>query len=353
MKNFKEYVDSRQENEQILPTQFIIFPNFQGCEPAKNVAGQKTTLNTKDILGNEPNKDYRYFTTEKKSYVEKMIKDAQGDRWKTFEPISVIVHPILQNKYLAIDGNHRLGAFKIGGVPQINALIIRYEDILLATPDTVWSAGVIPKTIPLLSAMNNKSIDLKKYFTIRDLKIPQQQVSQQQQISSKIYNQPVLKEWLVLSGLNEQNMSIEDIVRQYLDSDIGKKYENYDCKTVTRAFIRWADGNGIHAEVLHLAPPSAEFVKMNPQFKGKSGKGDSHMMPVVNGYAIDFTVRQFGINRPYKNPLITPLNGVKSVYGKFGYYTDSPDWFNGGKSFYLGPWYSIPTVKKGFQDEIM
>jgi len=172
MKSFIEYVDSRQENEQILPTQFIIYANFQGCDPARNLAGQKTTLNTKDILGNEPGKDYRYFTTEKKSYVEKMIKDAQGDRWKTFEPISVIVHPILQNKYLAIDGNHRLGAFKIGGIPQINAVIVRYEDILLATPDSVWSAGVIPKTIPLLSAMNNKSIDFKKYFNIRELKVP-------------------------------------------------------------------------------------------------------------------------------------------------------------------------------------
>ena len=345
MKSFKEYSDGQQANEQIPPTQFIIYPNFQGCDPAKNLVGQKSVLNTKDTLGNEPGKDYKYFTTEKKSYVEKMIKDAQGERWKTFEPISAIKHPILQGKYLAIDGNHRLGAFKIGQIPQINAIVVGYENISLATPDTKWSAGVVPKTISLQNAVNNKSIDLKIYFNTKDLQVPQQQVPQQQvpqqqvpqqQVSSTIYNEPTLSEWLVLSGLCEQTLDINTVVQQYLNSEIGKKYQNHDCKSVTRAFIQWAESNGMQAQALHLAPPSAEFIQKNPQFKGKSGEGDSHIMPVINGYAVDFTARQFGLNRPYNNPLITPINQVKSVYGKFGYYTDNPDWFNGGKSFHLG-----------------
>jgi len=160
-------------------------------------------------------------------------------------------------------------------------------------------------------------------------------------------------EWLVLSGLREQNLDVNSVIQQYLNSDIGKKYQNYDCKSVTRAFIQWAESNGMQAQALHLAPPSAEFLQKNPQFKGKSGTGDSHIMPVINGYAVDFTARQFGMNRPYNNPLITPISQVQSVYGKFGYYTDSPDWFNGGKSSHLGSWKSMPTIDTNFQDDIL
>ena len=182
---------------------------------------------------------------------------------------------------------------------------------------------------------------------------PQQPQAPQQQVSSRIYDEPTLNEWLVLSGLCEQNVDINTVIQQYLNSDIGRKYENYDCKSVTRAFIQWAKKNGIQAQVLHLAPPSAEFVQKNPQFKGKSGEGDSHIMPVINGYAVDFTARQFGLNRPYSNPLITPISQVESVYGKFGYYTNNPDWFNGGKSFHLGSWESMPTIDTSFQDETL
>lgn len=56
----------QQANEPILPTQFIIYPNFQGSDAAKNVVGQRSVLDTKEVLGNEPEKDYRYFNTDKK-----------------------------------------------------------------------------------------------------------------------------------------------------------------------------------------------------------------------------------------------------------------------------------------------
>jgi len=177
MKSFKEYSDEQQANQQILPTQFIIYPNFQGSDPAENPIGQKTVINVKDTLGNEPEKNYNYFSGEKKSYIDNMMKDAQGDRWKTFEPVSAIKHPILPGKFLAIDGNHRLGAFKMGGIPQINAIVIEYDNILLATPDTKWIPGVIPKTIPLNDAIRNRSVDLKMYFNTKDLQVPQQQIS--------------------------------------------------------------------------------------------------------------------------------------------------------------------------------
>ena len=151
----------------------------------------------------------------------------------------------------------------------------------------------------------------------------------------------------------EQNQNIQDIVQAYLESPIGKQYKNNDCKSVTRAFINWAEKNNIEAKAVHLAPPSKEFVKNNPQFKGKSGEGDSHIMPVVKGYAIDFTARQFGINRPYENPLITPIDQLKTVYGQFGYYTDTPDWFAGGKSSLIKPFKNLSTMPKEFNDETM
>jgi hypothetical protein len=122
-----------------------------------------------------------------------------------------------------------------------------------------------------------------------------------------------------------QNDTIEDIVNAFVNSEIGKKYSKYDCKSVTRAFIKWAADNGIEAKIITFAPPSAEFIKQNPKFKGKSGEGDGHIMPIVNDQAIDFTVRQFGVNRPYQNPLITPLNNIKSIYSKFGYFTNKPE----------------------------
>jgi hypothetical protein len=160
-------------------------------------------------------------------------------------------------------------------------------------------------------------------------------------------------EWLELSGLVEQNLDINSIIQQYLNSDIGRKYQNHDCKSVTRAFIQWAESNGMQAQALHLAPPSAEFIQKNPKFKGKGGAGDSHIMPVINGYAVDFTARQFGLNKPYNDPLITPIGQVESVYQKFGYYTDKPDWFGGGNSFYLGSWKSMPTIDTNFGDETL
>jgi len=161
----------------------------------------------------------------------------------------------------------------------------------------------------------------------------------------------------IWKGLKEiaQNDSIEDIANAFVNSEIGKKYSKYDCKSVTRAFVKWAADNSIETKVIIFAPPSAEFIKQNSKFKGKSGEGDSHIIPVVNNQAIDFTVRQFGVNRPYQNPLITPLSNIKSVYNKFGYFTDAPEWFDGGKSYWIGPLSSIPSeiFNQEFGDEIL
>lgn len=155
---------------------FIVYPDFQGVDPA-NILGQNKNINVKDALGNEPNKDYNYFTTEKKDYVDKIIQNAQNDGWKSFPPIIAIPHPLLSGKYLIIDGNHRLGAFKIGKIPQIKATVLRYDDILLAVPGTKWQEGKTPETITLKDA-KSKGIDLKKYFTTKDLQLKEEQLNE-------------------------------------------------------------------------------------------------------------------------------------------------------------------------------
>ena len=149
--------------------------------------------------------------------------------------------------------------------------------------------------------------------------------------------------------------NLETIIQSFVASPTGQKYKQHDCKTVTRAFAQWAEQNKIPVQVVSLAPPSAEFIAKNPGYKGKSGQGDGHIIPIVNGNAIDFTVRQFGISRPFENPLITTIDSLPAVYGKFGYFTDKPEWFLGGKSHWIGPLKSIPSAifNQDFGDELL
>ena len=151
---------------------------------------------------------------------------------------------------------------------------------------------------------------------------------------------------------------IEKIIQSFVASPVGQQYKQHDCKTVTRAFVTWAEQNNILTEVITFAPPSAEFIKKNPQFQGKDGQGAGHIMPIVNDNAIDFTVRQFGVSRTFENPLVTPTGSLSAVYGKFGYFTDKPEWFSkhaGGKSYWIGALNSIPSeiFDQNFGDEIL
>jgi len=149
----------------------IIYHNFQGVDVDENVPGTNKVLNISDCIGNEPAKDYNYFTTEKKQYVEDMIKDASGEGWKKFPPVLAIPHPIVSGKYSVIDGNHRLGAFTIGKLPQINARILSEDKIELAERGAEWDENKLPKTLPLADA-KKQGVDLKEYFATQPLKVP-------------------------------------------------------------------------------------------------------------------------------------------------------------------------------------
>ena len=130
-----------------------------------------------------------------------------------------------------------------------------------------------------------------------------------------------------------------------------------DCKKSTYEFINWLkDNKGFEPDVLLLAPPSAEVVEKNPELKGKSGGGDSHIFAIVDGYGVDFTANQFpGISNPLK---ITPENEIPSEYREIGgYYTNYPDWFKGGKTSLKTKWASLPKwmdkiLKEGIDDPV-
>jgi predicted chitinase len=159
-------------------------------------------------------------------------------------------------------------------------------------------------------------------------------------------------------GIEEDATSIQQIVNSYLSSDIGKAYAKHDCKTVTRAFVKWAKQNNIPTKVLNLAPPHPNLIDQRPELKGRSGEGDGHIMPIVGDQAIDFTARQFpSVSNPYNQPLITPLSQIKQVYQKLGgYFTYAPDWYlNGKASYYIGTWESQPAsiMNQDFGDELL
>lgn len=151
---------------------------------------------------------------------------------------------------------------------------------------------------------------------------------------------------------NEDNsLDIRQVAEKFMSDPIGKKYAQADCKTSTRAFVKWAAANGIDAETMNLAPPSFEVIKQRPELKGQSGEGDGHIFPIVGGYGIDFTANQFpGVTQV---PLITPVSQIPAVYKKIGgYFTDAPSWM-GGRTSWQGPWDKIPAdvmADRDFED---
>ena len=121
---------------------------------------------------------------------------------------------------------------------------------------------------------------------------------------------------------------IVDIATEFIESDKFKPKD--DCKHSVRNFVNWVkDNKGFEPDVMLLAPPLDI-----ERFPGQGGKGDSHIFSIINGYAIDFTAKQFDSNQPLIK--IIPESQIVSEYKKLGgYFTSYPDWFENGKSTFI------------------
>lgn len=141
---------------------------------------------------------------------------------------------------------------------------------------------------------------------------------------------------------NLDKQQIVDIAKEFIKSNSYNK--SHDCKRSTYEFVNWLKKNKkFEPDVLLLAPP-----KDIKKFPGKSGDGDSHIFAIIGGFGVDFTANQFpGVSEPLK---ITPESQIPSEYKKIGgYYTDFPDWFEGGKTSLKTKWNNLPNwMKKSF-----
>jgi ParB-like chromosome segregation protein Spo0J len=80
------------------------------------------------------------------------------------KPIVAIVHPYDSSKYVVVDGNHRLYAYKETNTPEVNAIIVPHEDVVLMKSD--WG-DKNEESINLTDVINNKKI-IDKYFVKPD-----------------------------------------------------------------------------------------------------------------------------------------------------------------------------------------
>ena len=149
----------------------VVYPYFQGADVPEDYYYSNYPiefLSTRILIGNEPDKDLDYFTTLKKDYIQKMIADVHQYGLETIPPVIAIRHPLMPGYYSVLDGNHRLGAFKIADIKTIPTIIIEESDIFLAKPETEWFEGINADVIPLVEAKQN-NYNLKDYFNTRDL----------------------------------------------------------------------------------------------------------------------------------------------------------------------------------------
>ena len=130
---------------------------------------------------------------------------------------------------------------------------------------------------------------------------------------------------------------IVDIATEFIESD--KFNPEDDCKHSVRNFVNWVkDNKGFEPDVMLLAPPLDI-----ERFPGQRGNGDSHIFSIINGYAIDFTAKQFDSNQPLIK--IIPESQIESEYKKLGgYFTLYPNWFdeNGKSTFIKSKFNNLP-----------
>ena len=104
-----------------------IFSDGWGSDYADKYKGKIEKIPVKDTVRNEPFKDMSYMKEKGQSYIDALNN---GEEWMN-KPIVAIVHPYDSSKYVVVDGNHRLYAYKETNTPEVNAIIVPHEDVVL------------------------------------------------------------------------------------------------------------------------------------------------------------------------------------------------------------------------------
>jgi|688.fasta_scaffold337034_2 ParB-like chromosome segregation protein Spo0J len=148
------------EGKQKSNTPVQIFKDGGGSDFADKYQGDIEKIPVIDTVRNEPFKDMSYMKEKGKTYIDALNN---GEEWMN-KPIVAIVHPYDSSKYVVVDGNHRLYAYKETNTPEVNAIIVPHEDVVLMKSD--WG-DKNEESINLTDVINNKKI-IDKYFVKPD-----------------------------------------------------------------------------------------------------------------------------------------------------------------------------------------
>ena len=149
-----------REEESPYEDLLRIYPNGGGSDPGEELSdGKKYQIPLKDLIPNEPFKDFDYMQNSEN--VSKMVMSLKSGI--ELPPVLVVQHPLDEKKYLVVDGNHRLAAYNKARIKMISAIIVPYnKTILMEKP---WQSEN-NKGIPLDSVDDKEKINL--YFVKPD-----------------------------------------------------------------------------------------------------------------------------------------------------------------------------------------
>ena len=149
-----------KEGKQKSNAPVQIFKDGGGSDFADKYQGDIEKIPVIDTVRNEPFKDMSYMKEKGKTYIDALNN---GEEWMN-KPIVAIVHPYDSSKYVVVDGNHRLYAYKETNTPEVNAIIVPHEDVVLMKSE--WG-DENEESINLTDVIDNKKV-IDKYFVKPD-----------------------------------------------------------------------------------------------------------------------------------------------------------------------------------------
>jgi len=160
IKRILEIMELPSEEESPYEDLLRIYPNGGGSDTGEELnKGEKFYLPLKDMIPNEPFKDFDYMQNSEN--VSKMVMSLKSGM--ELPPVLVVQHPLDEKKYLVVDGNHRLAAHKMAKVKMIPTIIVPHnKTILMEKP---WKSEN-NKGVPLDSIQDEEKINV--YFVKPD-----------------------------------------------------------------------------------------------------------------------------------------------------------------------------------------